>query len=113
MFVVLRPSGSRAWTCRTAAPASHAAMPCATISSGCSGRLGQSAFVCAPPVRAHVMIGDCRSVAIGVVRVDQDERHTRRPVAAVRPRVRRRSLDEDVTGPEAGLILVQEGPDLT
>src|SRR3954452_3167938 len=105
MLVVLPPSGSRACTCSTAAPASQAAMPCATISSGCSGRLGQSALVCAPPVSAQVMIGAGASVAIVVARVDQDERHPRRPVAAVRPRVRRRALDEHVTGSKARLVL--------
>src|SRR3954452_18873796 len=111
MLVVLLPSGSRAWMWSTAAPARHAAMPCSTISSGCSGRFGQSAFVCAPPVSAQVMIGDCCSVAI-VGRVDQDEGHARHAVAAVRPGVRRRSLDEDVTGAQAGLVLVEQRPDL-
>src|SRR4051795_10635728 len=41
--------------CRIAAPARAAATPWATISSGCSGRLGLASLPWIPPVRAHVM----------------------------------------------------------
>jgi hypothetical protein len=54
--MVFEPSGFLAWTCRIAAPASHAATPCSTISSGCSGRLEFASLPWMPPVRAHVMI---------------------------------------------------------
>jgi hypothetical protein len=51
----VRPVGLRACTCSTAAPASAAAIPCATISSGCSGRFGLASLPWMPPVRAQVM----------------------------------------------------------
>src|SRR5262245_27904705 len=108
MFVVLLPSGSRAWIWITAAPAFQAAIPCSTISSGCSGRLGQSALLCAPPVSAQVMIG---LFAI-VIEVDEDERQPCRPITAVRPRMRRRPLNQHVPRLEARLPLVQQRPDL-
>src|SRR5690348_17238928 len=54
--MVLLPSGLRAWTCRMAAPSRQAATPCATISSGCSGRFGFASLPWMPPVRAQVMM---------------------------------------------------------
>src|SRR3954462_2793567 len=54
--MVLLPSGLRAWTCRIAAPARQAAMPWATISSGCSGRLGLASLPWMARVRAQVII---------------------------------------------------------
>ena len=48
--------GSRAWTCRIAAPASAARRPSATISSGVTGRCGDIEGVWIAPVSAQLMM---------------------------------------------------------
>src|SRR5579859_5496913 len=51
--------GSRACRCRIAAPASAAATPCSTMSSGVYGRCGDIDGVWPEPVSAHVMMTFC------------------------------------------------------